>query len=439
MNSQRILEDLAMTRMQIAAVAICVVLNALDGFDVLAISFSAPGIAAEWGISRAGLGVVLAMELIGMAIGSVSLGGVADRQGRRPVILACLLTMAAGMYLASTADSVNTLLAFRFFTGLGIGGMLATTNAMVAEYSNARRRSFNVALMATGYPIGVIVGGSIASLLLSHFDWRAVFVLGAVLTSALIPAVWFLLPESISFLAHKRGSNALLEINAILKRMGHAEIDELPEDEPDARRTSWRELFAPNLAKTTMLLTVAYLTHIMTFYYILKWIPKIVVDMGFTASLAGGVLVWANVGGAAGSVILGWLTHYFRVRILVIVALVGAVVMINVFGQGQASLGGLALIAGLAGFFTNSAIVGLYALFAESFPTHLRAGGTGFVIGVGRAGAALGPVIAGFLFQAGYGLPIVSFGMALGSLVAILMLLMLRDRGQVPSGLTSMP
>jgi benzoate transport len=428
MNSQRILDDLPMTRLQIAAVAICIMLNALDGFDVLAISFSAPGIAAEWGISRAELGVVLAMELIGMSFGSILLGSVADRSGRRPIILWCLTLMATGMYLASIVDTVNNLLIVRFATGVGIGGMLATINAMVAEYSNARRRNFNVALMAMGYPLGVIVGGSIASILLSHFDWRAVFVLGASMTALLIPMVWFLMPESISYLAHKRAPNALQEINAILKRMGHAAIDELPTDEPGAPETSWRDLFSPQLARTTVLLTMGYLTHIMTFYYILKWIPKIVVDMGFTASLAGGVLVWANVGGAAGSMLLGWLTHYYRVRILVIIALAGAFVMINVFGQGQASLSQLALVAAVAGFFTNSAVVGMYALFAQSFPTHLRAGGTGFVIGVGRAGAALGPVIAGVLFQGGYGLQAVSFVMALGSLIAVLMLFMLRDR-----------
>jgi benzoate transport len=413
--------------MQIAAVAICIMLNALDGFDVLAISFSAPGIAAEWGISRAALGVVLAMELIGMAVGSIILGNVADRSGRRPIILWCLVLMAVGMFLASMADTVNKLLLVRFVTGIGIGGMLATINAMVAEYSNARRRNFNVAVMAMGYPLGVIIGGSIASILLAHYDWRAVFVLGGSMTAILIPVVWFLMPESISYLAHKRSPGALQDINAILKRMGHAEIDKLPDVDTGAPKTSWRDLFSPQLAKTTILLTLAYLAHIMTFYYILKWIPKIVVDMGFTASLAGGVLVWANVGGAAGSLLLGWLTHYYKVRILVMIALAGAFVMINVFGQGQASLSQLALVAAIAGFFTNSAVVGMYALFAQSFPTHLRAGGTGFVIGMGRAGAALGPVIAGLLFQGGYGLTAVSFVMALGSLVAVLALLMLRD------------
>jgi benzoate transport len=426
MASHRILDDLPMKPLQVTAVAICIILNALDGFDVLAISFSAPGIAAEWGISRAELGVVLAIELLGMSVGSLLLGGIADKLGRRPIILGCLAIMSGGMYLASVVDTVNTLLVVRFLTGIGIGGMLATINAMVAEFSNARHRSFNVAVMATGYPFGVIIGGSIASVLLAHFDWRAVFVLGAGITAILLPVVWFLLPESISYLAHKRAPDALEKINAILARMGHAAVDSLPGTGKKAAKTSWKELFSPQLGSTTLLLMVAYLTHIMTFYFILKWIPKIVVDMGFSASLAGGVLVWANVGGATGSVLLGWLTHRFNVRALVIAALIGAVVMINIFGQGQANLSQLALVAAIAGFFTNSAVVGMYAIFVQAFPTHLRASGTGFVIGMGRAGAVLGPIIAGFLFEGGYGLPLVSFVMALGSLIAAAMLMLLK-------------
>ncbi len=428
MSSKNILDNLPMTRMQITAVAICVVLNALDGFDVLAISFAAPGIAAEWGISRGELGIVLAMELFGMSVGSILLGSVADKMGRRPIILGCLVIMALGMYMASLTNSVYPLLAVRFFTGIGIGGMLATTNAMVAEYSNLRRRSFNVTVMATGYPVGVIIGGSIASVLLAQFDWRAVFLLGAGMTAVMIPVVWFLMPESIAHLSQKRGPDTLQKINDVLKRMGHAAIDKLPSNEAGEEKTSWRDLFSPQLARATILLTIAYFAHILTFYYIIKWIPKIVVDMGFTASLAGGVLVWANVGGALGSILLGWLTHRIKVRILVIAALAGSFVMVNVFGQGQADLTQLALVAAIAGFFTNSAIVGLYALFAEAFPTHLRAGGTGFVIGVGRAGAALGPVIAGFLFQNGFGLPVVSFAMALGSLLGLFALLMWRGK-----------
>lgn len=426
MEAQRILDDVPMTRLQIAAVVLCVALNAIDGFDVLAISFAAPGIAAEWGISRGALGIVLAMELIGMAAGSVVLGSIADNMGRRPIILGCLVVMASGMYLASQATSVNALLATRFVTGVGIGGMLATTNAMVAEYSNARHRNFNVVLMATGYPVGIIIGGSLAAILLAHFDWRAVFVLGAVMTGTLLPAVWFLMPESISYLAQKKRPDALAQINRILTRMGHAVLEQLPASEE--KSTGWRDLFSPQLARTTILLTTAYLAHIITFYFILKWIPNIVVDMEYSPASAGGILVWANVGGAVGSVLLGGLTHYFRLRSLIITALIGSIVMINVFGMGQANLTSLAIVAGITGFFTNSAVVGLYAMLAQSYPTHLRAGGTGFVIGMGRAGAVLGPIIAGFLFEGEFSLTAVSFVMALGSLVAIFALMFLKDQ-----------
>lgn len=426
MEAQRILDDVPMTRLQIAAVVLCVALNAIDGFDVLAISFAAPGIAAEWGISRGALGIVLAMELIGMAAGSVVLGSIADNLGRRPIILGCLVVMASGMYLASQATSVNALLATRFVTGVGIGGMLATTNAMVAEYSNARHRNFNVVLMATGYPVGIIIGGSLATILLAHFDWRAVFILGAAMTGVLLPAIWFLMPESISYLAQKKRPDALAQINRILTRMGHAVLEQLPASEE--KSTGWRDLFSPQLARTTILLTTAYLAHIITFYFILKWIPNIVVDMEYSPASAGGILVWANVGGAVGSVLLGGLTHYFRLRSLIITALIGSIVMINIFGMGQVNLTSLAIVAGITGFFTNSAVVGLYAMLAQSYPTHLRAGGTGFVIGMGRAGAVLGPIIAGFLFEGEFSLTAVSFVMALGSLVAIFALMFLKDK-----------
>ena len=426
MEAQRILDDVPMTRLQIAAVVLCVALNAIDGFDVLAISFAAPGIAAEWGISRGALGIVLAMELIGMAAGSVVLGSIADNLGRRPIILGCLVVMASGMYLASQATSVNALLATRFVTGVGIGGMLATTNAMVAEYSNARHRNFNVVLMATGYPVGIIIGGSLATILLAYFDWRAVFILGAAMTGVLLPAIWFLMPESISYLAQKKRPDALAQINRILTRMGHAVLEQLPASEE--KSTGWRDLFSPQLARTTILLTTAYLAHIITFYFILKWIPNIVVDMEYSPASAGGILVWANVGGAVGSVLLGGLTHYFRLRSLIITALIGSIVMINVFGMGQVNLTSLAIVAGITGFFTNSAVVGLYAMLAQSYPTHLRAGGTGFVIGMGRAGAVLGPIIAGFLFEGEFSLTDVSFVMALGSLVAIFALMFLKEK-----------
>lgn len=411
-----------MRPLQIAAIAVCILLTALDGFDVLSISFASPGIASEWGINRAALGIVLSMELIGMAVGSIIFGSFADSRGRRPTVFICLLLMAVGMYLASTAASVQTLSAFRFVTGLGIGGMLASVNALTAEFANSKQRSLAVVLMAAGYPVGVIIGGAIASDLLVTHDWRSVFLLGAVATTAFFPVVWFFLPESVAYLADRQPPGALEKINRTLTRFGHPAIDALPAPRAAKARVSVSELFTPRLRRTTILLTLAYFLHIMTFYFILKWIPKIVVDMGFEPSLAGKVLVWANIGGLAGSLLLGFLSLRFQVRGLVIVALILGAVGVVWFGMGQADLKELSIAAAGAGFFTNAAVVGMYAMLAQLFPTDVRAGGTGFAIGVGRGGSAVGPIFAGVLFAGGAALPLVAVVMAGGSVIAAVLL-----------------
>ncbi len=420
-----ILSQEKMSAAQIVAIALCVMLNALDGFDVLSISFAAPGISQEWGIDRGALGLVLSMELIGMSIGSIFLGQIADKIGRRPIIILCLCVMATGMYAASTASNINILSSYRLITGLGIGGMLACTNAMVAEFSNDKYRSLNITIMAAGYPVGAIVGGAIASELLVHFDWRSVFIFGSIFTIALLPLVLIAMPESVSSIISRRPANALEQVNKILKKLGHAAVDALPDPVAEKSGGGLGRLLGPDLVKITIFLTAAYFAHIMTFYYILKWIPKLVVDMGFVASEAGNVLVWANVGGATGGVLLGLATRKLDIRWLVIAALAASFVFVSYFGVGQSDLQGLAMVSAAAGFCTNAGVVGLYALIANYYPADVRAGGTGLVIGVGRGGAALGPIIAGFLFETGQGLQVVSIIMATGSVIGLLALLML--------------
>lgn len=416
-----------MRRRQILIVALCVLLNALDGFDVLAISFASPGIAAEWSVDRAALGIVLSMELIGMTAGSLGLGYLCDRIGRRPTVIVCLAIMVAGMALATAARDIQTLSLLRLLTGVGIGGMLAATAAMVAEWSSSRARSLAVALMAGGYPAGAVLGGTIASLLLVDGSWRSVFAFGAIASGACLPIVWFLLPETIPWLVQRQPTGALVRVNAELAKLGHNLVATLPVAELQARNPL-RQLFAPGLALVTLLLTLAYFAHILTFYFVLKWTPKIVADMGFAPSAAGGVLVWANVGGVTGAIILSLLTRRIGVRALTIGAMFMATVFVAAFGRSPANLGQLALLAGGAGFCTNGAVVGLYAIFAQSFPTEVRATGTGFAIGIGRGGAALSPIVAGYLFAGGVGLPTVALLMALGSTLGAMALLALHYR-----------
>ena len=438
-----------MSTRQVLVVAITIALNALDGFDVLSISFASPGIMAEWQITRVQLGFVLSMELFGMALGSIFLGSLADKIGRRPTVLGCLVVMATGMFMATTSTGVlgglvTPLLAmfgsnvdvrladlsmWRIVTGLGIGGMLAAINAVVAEFSSTRRRDLNVAIMSIGYPVGAALGGFITSTGLELSEWRSVFYFGATVTVVMIPIVFFLMPESVHWLTRKQPDGALEKVNRTLRALGHPTVAELPAVSADVRKRSSGDLFRPPLLAVTVLATMAYFFHITTFYYIVKWVPTIVVGMGFAPSSAGYVLSWLNVGGATGGTVLGLLSQRFSVKALTIIVMLLSTVAVALFGRSPADLTKLILICMVSGFCTNAAITGMYAIFAKVFPTHVRASGTGVAVGVGRGGSVLAPIIAGFLFTA-YTLPTVSLLMGLGSLVAAIVLLNLRLEGR---------
>ena len=415
-----------MTAMQVLIIAITVGLNGLDGFDVLSISYASPGIRAEWGIDQGVLGLVLVAELIGMAFGSIFLGGVADKIGRRPLVLGCLVAMAIGMFMVTTTSSLAELSAWRVLTGLGIGGMLAAINAVAAEFSNAKSKHLCVSIMSIGYPAVGAVGGAVASLLLRNHDWRYVFYFGFTMTIVFIPVVYFLIPESVHWLTRKQPVGALDKINRAMRLIGKATVAALPHVDEQTRKLSVMDVFRPGLIATTLICAAAYFFHITTFYYILKWVPNIVVEMGFPPSSAGGVLTWYMAGGATGGAVLGLLTMRFGLKGLTIAVLVLSTVLVGIFGQTPADLSQLGTVCFFAGFFTNAGIVGLYAIFAHAFPTHVRATGTGFSIGVGRGGSVLAPAVAGFLFKAGWGVPSISILMALGSLVAAGVLVFLK-------------
>jgi benzoate transport len=425
-----------MSMLQVLAVAITVGLTALDGFDVLSVAFASPGIAAEWGIDRAALGIVLSMDLIGMAVGSIVLGGVADAIGRRKTMLGCLVLMTLGMFMVTTVKRIPELEVWRLTTGLGIGGLLAASNAVAAEFSNLRRRNLSVALMAIGYPLGAVFGGLIVKELLREHDWRSVFYFGAAVTALFIPLVFFLVPESVHWLAQKQPPGALGRINRALARMRHAVIAALPTIPADMKKRSIRDIFAPELIATTVLSSLAYFFHILSFYFLMKWIPKIVADMHFTPSEVSGVVIWANVGGALGGTVFGLLSQRIGLKPLTISVMLLSTVMIILFGRAAPDLNELSLLCAAAGFCTNAAIVGLYAIYAQAFPTHVRATGTGFGIGVGRGGAILGPITAGYLFTWGYPLPTVAIYMAMGSLVAAGVLTLLKLKPDQPASIT---
>jgi MFS family permease len=433
-DPQRVLDDTPMNWRQYIVVAIMVALNALDGFDVLSSAFAAPGISKEWGVSREALGLVLSAELVGMGFGSIALGGFADKYGRKPAMLACLVVMAVGMYMAHAAAGVTELTIWRFITGIGIGGMLAATNAVTAESTSKAGRSLSMAIYVIGYPLGGVIGGFAAQMwLLQVYDWRAVFLFGSVMTALIIPIVMIFVPETTAYLNAARPANALERINRTLATYGKAALSALPSLVEGAPKPKVSEILSnPRLRPVTLMLAFGYMFHTITFYYILKWAVKIVADYppGYTQPEAASVLTYANIGGALGGLLFGVLMKRWGIKGPTIASLLLGIAAVTVFGTGFDTLWGWRGAAILAMFFTNAAIVGYYSAFAIGFPAHARATGAGFVLGVGRLGAAGSPIIAGFLFKVfgNEGLLTVSFLMGLGSAAALVMFLLLPIR-----------
>jgi len=272
---------------------------------VLAIAFAAPLLSKDWQLGPEAIGMLLSAGLAGMTAGSLLLAPLADRWGRRSLTLASLVVVSVGMLASAFVDDHLQMAAMRVLTGLGVGAMLPSLNTIVAEYSSLRRRELALSIMSTGYPIGATLGGTAAIFIIDSFGWRGIFVLGGVLSTLMIPLVMWRLPESLDFLLARRPPNALASANALLRKLGQPELDALPERGATLQSARARDVFAGTLARQTWLLWLAFFCVMSSFYFVLSWTPKLLVDAGLTPGrgLSGGVLV--NLGGIAGTVLLG--------------------------------------------------------------------------------------------------------------------------------------
>lgn len=391
------LDALPMSRAQTIAVGITRALSALDGYDVLSVTFAAPGISRDWGVGKDALGLALAAGLVGMALGSLMLAPLGDRFGRRKLVITCLSFMAIGMFLSAFTSSIGQLAACRIFTGIGIGAMVPVITPLSAEYANARRRTLAIAIMALGYPIGGTVGGLIAAVLLVWFSWPAVFLLGAGASIVLLPAVLRWLPEPPGFLVERPRADSLKRLNAYLARCSLPPLERLPALGDRPAGTGYREVFASGQLGTTLRITAVNLLYIMTIYYMLSWMPQMVADAGSSPSAATAVATLAALVGVGSQIALGLAGARFG-RFLVPGVMIGAGASTAMFGLTPPSLPLLAMAAAVAGAFLYAGISGLYAAIVDAFAPRMRATGVGFVMGIGRAAGAIAPALAGWMF-----------------------------------------
>lgn len=414
---RRRLDAAPMSRAQVAAVAVTVALSALDGYDVLSVTFAAPAISAAWGIGKLALGLVLSAGLAGMALGSFLLAPLADLVGRRRMVFASLGLMAMGMLLSAFAVTVPQLSAWRVVTGLGIGTMVAVINPLAAEFSNARHRAMALSLMTIGYPIGGLVGGLVAALLLRLYGWPAVFMAGCAFAVLMAPVVARFLPEPLAFLVARPRGDSLARVNALLARCGHSPVDRLP-PKPARYDAGYPAVFARGQIATTARITAVNALYVVMVYYLFSWLPQIVADAGFSPSTASLVAAVVNLSGIVGGIALGWLAQRAALKTLTVGFIAAAGMATAAFGSLPASLPLMFVVASVCGFFVFGGMSGLYATLATSFTAEARASGTGFVIGVGRVASAAAPAFAGWLFAGGLGWSAVSLAFGLCAVMA---------------------
>ena len=367
------MENKSISKLQLTTILICFLMNMLDGMDVMVISYTAPNISKDWSISPQSLGIVFSAGLLGMSIGAMFLAPRADKIGRKSMILICNLIMGMSVSAIYWVNSVEVLTFFRVISGIGIGGMLASTATLTAENAPAKMKDFWVSFVMSGYPIGAVISGLIAANVIPEYGWKTMFQVAGLSTFITLPIVYLFLKESSEFLN-----------KSVLKKS-----------------PAVGELLTDKYRKSTSMLWISIFMAFASLYFLTSWIPKLASVTGLLAEsviYAGTVF---NLGAFCGIISQGYLSEKFGLQKTIFSYLIFTAVLMLIFGFFKGSMLVLILF-GLIGFGIQGGFVGMYSLAARLYPTEIRATGVGWAVGAGRIGAIFGPLLGGFLIGAGF-------------------------------------
>jgi AAHS family 4-hydroxybenzoate transporter-like MFS transporter len=386
---------------QIRLLLTCAAVLFLDGFDTQAIGYVAPALAKEWSLSKAALGPVFSAGLFGLMIGALVFGPLADRIGRKKIIIFSTAAFGLGAFATAFAQDVNTLLAIRFLTGLGLGGAMPNAIALTSEYNPQRRRATMVMIMFCGFSIGAALGGLLAADLIPRLGWRSVFIVGGIAPLLLVPLLGWGLPESVRFLA--TAGHAQERVAQLLKR-----VSPNTAFAPDARFIVHEahlvgipvvHLFREGRTAVTLLLWVVFFMSLLDIYFLANWLPTVLNDLGSSVSEAAVIGSLLQVGGVVGTFALGSVIDRFSFRALALVYF-GAVFAVGAIGQLGHSAVAVSIAIFAAGFCVVGGQIAANALAAGFYPTSVRASGVGWALGIGRVGSIVGPLVGGALLAA---------------------------------------
>ena len=385
-------------RFQLKLLLTCAAVLFLDGFDTQAIGYVAPALAKEWGLTKGALGPVFSAGLFGLMIGALVFGPLADRIGRKKIIIFSTLAFGVGALVTAFVQDVNTLLAIRFLTGLGLGGAMPNAVAMTSEFSPHRRRATMVMIMFCGFSVGAALGGLLAAALIPQFGWRSVFVVGGVAPLLLVPILALRLPESVRFLAltgraNERVANLLGLVNP---KAEFPLVTQFVVREPATAGIPVLHLFKGGRTPVTLLLWVVFFMSLLDLYFLSNWLPTVLNDLGASVSEAAVIGSMLQVGGVVGTFALGSIIDRFSFRALALVYFI-AVFAVGAIGQLGHSVVFVTMAIFAAGFCIVGGQIASNALAAGFYPTSIRATGVGWALGIGRVGSIIGPLVGGVL------------------------------------------
>ncbi|NTZ82958.1 MFS transporter [Burkholderia metallica] len=417
-----------------ALIALCVV---IDGYDVQSMGFVAPALIASWHVSRAAMGPVFGASLVGMLIGALAMGPLADRVGRRPVLLGCTAFVGAMMIATAFAGSLAHLLALRFLTGCGLGGIMGNAVALVSEYSPARKRATLTMWVSCGFTLGAAFGGVVSAVLIPLAGWRAVFALGGAVPLLIATAMMFALPESMQFLiardAHAERIGVLLQRVAPAVHVAAHTRFVAPARTHEGNAVA--ALFADGRARVTVLAWGVNFMNLLNLFFLANWLPTLAIDFGYGLAEAAVIGTTLQVGGVIGTLVMGPLIDRWGFfRVLIPAYLVATVTILSISHVAAVSLAMLLAVVAASGFTIVGGQPANNALSAALYPVTLRATGVGWSLGIGRAGSIVGPIVAGALMQLHWSAQQLFCAAAVPALLSAVMLYaMSRERRLAPT------
>lgn len=398
---QTFINEHPFSRYQWMILVLCFITVALDGFDTAIIGFIASDLVQEWGVEKSALGPVMSAALVGLAFGALTAGPMADRIGRKKVLVLSILVFGGFSLLTAFASSLNQLALLRFLTGLGLGAAMPNAATLMSEYAPERKRALLVNLMFVGFPIGSSMGGFISAWLIPHYGWQSVLVLGGVMPLMLAVVLIFLLPESARYLVvHNKPQPhiaAILRRIAPLPEQGHFVLHEPGQVQ---EKSALGVIFSPRYLVGTLMLCLTYFMGLLIFYLLTSWLPLLIRETGASLSQASIITALFPLGGGIGVLIIGALMDKLNPNKVVAVGYLLTGLFVCLVGFSTSSLALMGVMVFIAGTIMNGAQSSMPALAAGFYPTQGRATGVAWMLGLGRFGGILGAFSGAFLMQA---------------------------------------